>query len=126
MTNLVGFKFREVNDNLIDSLQRNYIYFATPQQLNDPFDCRVDIATALDQAISKSDGEQQNLIRQIRNAKPLFEQIQMDVQKFGVFSIASKLYHPVMWSHYADEHRGVCLTYSFPEDFTIAVGNNII
>lgn len=126
MNELVGFKFRAVNDYLVDSLRNNYIYFSTPNQLNDPFDCQVDIAAALDAAIARSDGELRQTIQQIRQAQPLFDQIQRDIQEFGVFSIAGQLYHSVMCSHYADEHRGVCLTYSFPEDFTIGLENNII
>ncbi|SAL18501.1 hypothetical protein AWB64_01256 [Caballeronia sordidicola] len=30
---------------------------------------------------------------------------------FGVFSLASNWDNPLMWSHYADEHRGICIEY---------------
>ncbi|WP_018605560.1 DUF2971 domain-containing protein [Uliginosibacterium gangwonense] len=33
----------------------------------------------------------------------------------GVFSLAARATCPLMWSHYADQHRGLCLGYSIPE-----------
>ncbi|MDR5819304.1 DUF2971 domain-containing protein [Caballeronia sp. LZ043] len=30
---------------------------------------------------------------------------------FGVLSLASNWDNPLMWSHYADEHRGICIEY---------------
>lgn len=33
----------------------------------------------------------------------------------GVFSLAKRPTCPLMWSHYADQHRGLCLGYSIPE-----------
>jgi hypothetical protein len=34
----------------------------------------------------------------------------------GVVSLAERADCPLMWSHYADQHRGVCLGYSTPPD----------
>jgi hypothetical protein len=34
----------------------------------------------------------------------------------GVFSLAERANCPLMWSHYGDQHRGICLGYSVPED----------
>ncbi|MGB9989356.1 DUF2971 domain-containing protein [Pseudoduganella rhizocola] len=33
----------------------------------------------------------------------------------GVFSLARRFSCPLMWSHYGDEHRGLCVGYSIPE-----------
>lgn len=33
----------------------------------------------------------------------------------GIFSLAQRATCPLMWSHYADQHRGLCLGYSIPE-----------
>ncbi len=38
----------------------------------------------------------------------------------GVFSLAERANCPLMWSHYGDQHRGICLGYSVPDD---AVGD---
>jgi hypothetical protein len=34
----------------------------------------------------------------------------------GVFSLAERSNCPLMWSHYGDQHRGICLGYSVPGD----------
>lgn len=36
----------------------------------------------------------------------------------GVFSLAERANCPLMWSHYGDQHRGLCLGYSIPEATT--------
>jgi hypothetical protein len=34
----------------------------------------------------------------------------------GVFSLARRRNCPLMWSHYGDQHRGLCLGYSIPQE----------
>jgi hypothetical protein len=34
----------------------------------------------------------------------------------GVFSLAARANCPLMWSHYGDQHRGLCLGYSIPDE----------
>ena len=34
----------------------------------------------------------------------------------GVFSLAERANCPLMWSHYGDQHHGICLGYSVPEE----------
>jgi len=38
--------------------------------------------------------------------------------KKGIVSFAERDDCPLMWSHYGDQHRGICLGYSVPEKFT--------
>lgn len=34
----------------------------------------------------------------------------------GIFSLSERFLSPLMWSHYGDQHRGLCIGYSVPED----------
>ncbi|MFE8585837.1 DUF2971 domain-containing protein [Sphingomonas sp. NCPPB 2930] len=34
----------------------------------------------------------------------------------GVLSLAERAHCPLMWSHYGDQHRGLCVGYSIPDD----------
>jgi len=34
----------------------------------------------------------------------------------GVFSLAERINCPLMWSHYGDQHKGICVGYSVPRD----------
>ncbi|QQC63117.1 DUF2971 domain-containing protein [Paraburkholderia ginsengisoli] len=37
--------------------------------------------------------------------------LKQQFKDFGVFSAASRWDNPLMWSHYAEEHRGICVEY---------------
>ncbi|WP_445681364.1 DUF2971 domain-containing protein [Radicibacter daui] len=39
----------------------------------------------------------------------------------GVFSLASRCECPLMWSHYGDQHRGICIGYSVPSEISRSV-----
>ena len=62
MSEYVFFKFREINKYLIDALVKGTIYFASPRQLNDPFDCRVDIKKSAKQAIEQLTGKKKEIL----------------------------------------------------------------
>lgn len=38
-------------------------------------------------------------------------QLDLKIKSRGVLSMASKWSSPLMWSHYADEHKGICIEY---------------
>jgi len=112
-------KFRKINERLIESLECSQIYFASPDELNDPFDCKVDIEKSLRRAISQSSDSARETLENILNNDEvitLFKQFQKDIEAYGVFSGSHKpaLESSLMWSHYADNHRGICLVYAIP------------
>lgn len=115
-----------MNDLSVDSLRNSYIYFSSPEQLNDPFDCQVDIRSAIQAAIDACDGRKADVLVAIASAETLFAQIQEDMKSFGVFSLTQNPTNSVMWSQYGDKHRGICLTYDIPDDFIIDAATNIL
>lgn len=117
MTDYVLHKFKKIDKNLLKSLVHGEIYFARPERLNDPFDCRVDVFNALGNAISRSQSDVCARLKKLRAMKGFFDKVQEDLRDVGVCSFSLELTNMLMWSHYADEHRGICLTYSFPESF---------
>jgi len=111
------FKFRKIDKRLLESLVHSEIYFAPPDRLNDPFDCKVDIPKALERAISKSPQGVRPTLERLREKISSIEKVQADFANPGVCSFSLELVNTLMWSHYADEHRGVCLMYDFPMSF---------
>jgi hypothetical protein len=114
-------KFRKIDKFLIDSLVHSYIYFASPDKLNDPFDCKIDIAKSIRKAISESSGPERETLNRIfgyNEVQELIRKVQRKIKKFGVFSGSRSpaITSSVMWSHYADSHRGVCLIYVIPTE----------
>lgn len=126
MDEFIYFKFRAVNKHLIDSLVKGSLYFARPSLLNDPFDCQIDIKKSAKHAISQLSGVKSEILKKILGIEGYLNEIQRKMKKVGICSFSLKLEEPLLWSHYADEHRGICLTYQFPEEFLIDRENQVV
>lgn len=128
MSDYVIFKFKRIDKNLLKSLVNSELFFARPDRLNDPFDCRVDILSSLENAISRANGITRNELQQLQqiiNSLDM-EKLKLDLENMGVCSFSLELENTLMWSHYADNHRGVCLTYEFPKSFFDKTANEIL
>lgn len=118
MEESIGFKYRAINKRLIESLVTGEVYFSSPEKLNDPFDCQIDIRKSLNAAIDKVQGAQKKVLFSIREKLDnIFYHVENDIRTFGVWSCSLNLENSLMWSHYGDEHRGVCLAYKLPDTF---------
>jgi hypothetical protein len=102
------YKFKPFNNFLIRELVMKQLFLAKPDQWNDPFDGR------MFESFRVHEYEQQ------------FKRLRM--QSFSVKRTGdstddpSKEDHPehpiknvLMWSHYADQHQGVCLVYAYQD-----------
>lgn len=134
------FKFRPINKYFIESLVRPSLYFAKPDSLNDPFDCRLDIRKSFERAVTIAQGKRKHSLQAALRNKELLENFTRQFKDFGVcsFSLLRGSFDvPLLWSHYADGHKGVCLLYRFTEEFLdnpkeiigvdkVKYGNNIL
>lgn len=117
------FKFKKIDKYLIDSLVHSQLYFARPAELNDPFDCKVDIEKSLRKAILQSSGQKRETLERLLNNKETVEEInkvKQFVKDYGIFSACKTpevLNCSLIWSHYGECHRGVCLIYGIPANF---------
>lgn len=115
MAEISLFRFRPVNKYLYDSLINNEIYFPTPAELNDPFDCSLDIRKSLMTALSQSEEEIRKFIDHMLSNSQAIDFLTTVLSTHGVCSFTSETKNSVLWTHYADDHRGVCFRYVFPE-----------
>ncbi|WP_428739977.1 DUF2971 domain-containing protein [Sulfurimonas sp.] len=83
------YKFQSFSVNALSSLSENYLYFANPDQLNDPFD----VAS-------------ESLEKQFKNLK-------LSKNDFKLCSLSQINDNKLMWSHYTQEHTGICVGYKF-------------
>lgn len=113
------YKYRKINEHLLNSLRMSQIYFSPQKELNDPFDCELDIVKAINNAIDiSSDAESKKLGALLQNDS-LFDNFQDNVDQLGICSFSKEMNESqtLPWSHYADNHKGVCLLYEMPESF---------
>ncbi len=106
------FKFKPINKFLIDSLVNSHFYFGSRTQLNDPFDCHIDLVSIIRRA-SKENHELDQLLQE----KDFFSNFQRQIDLLDIGSFSLELHETLMWSHYADDHKGLCIRYDFPYEF---------
>ncbi|MEZ7712106.1 DUF2971 domain-containing protein [Segatella salivae] len=126
-----AYKFRTCNKYLFQSLINESIGLTSPGYFNDPFDSPI-------RELLNNEDEFSQYIRQAYN----------DCLKVSCFSSNIKLpredekthqfihkeeklkgalpeyLNELMWAHYADSHKGVCVKYHFPNSFTRFVHNS--
>lgn len=118
----------------LDSLKNKYFYFSRPSELNDPFDCQIQI----DFSSSEADFEfwkNKNLERIPQNNRLLtfegknqlvnesktqngLERIrQFLVEKNHLLSLTSNCLNESMWALYAGNYNGICIGYNTDVNF---------
>jgi hypothetical protein len=133
------YKYRKVDPFSLDAIENNYIWFPTPANLNDPFDCATPYALIdpseedykalrkdLETQYRKDTGIRINLNESyftdnLANEKfknkvneSFMEGINNALQIFrqkGVACFAQNVDNILMWSHYTDGHKGFCLEF---------------
>jgi hypothetical protein len=123
---LASGKTREYTKRI---LTNNEIYFPTYTEFNDPFDCNLHVALTADPEIQryrlrqlnpdKSDAEIDSMVdtelspSELKKREEDIRSGMHDVQKkVGIFAMSARRNHILMWSHYADSHRGICLEFA--------------
>ena len=114
----IGHKFRALNENFWKNLVASTVYFSAPKQLNDPYDCQIDLMKALGLANAGREPVTEALMKRW---KDFAKMVTGPATTCGVFSLCGGdirgLDERLIWAHYADNHRGVCVTYEIPDAF---------
>jgi len=131
------YKYRSFSPRALEILTSKKLYFPRPDQLNDPLDCQINIQaeykrteSALSQRFS---GEELNrkaflllvlnshrfIGKQVGKRISLNEALQMWIGQRGIFSLSKTPTDALLWAHYADGHKGLCLGFD-PEKMGLA------
>ncbi len=111
----------------------NEIYFAKYTEFNDPFDCNLHVSAEGNFVEHKQklreinpDFSDSKLDIQTRkdlhpnNIRKQEKKIRADIQRInknvGIFSMSAIRDNLLMWSHYADSHRGICIQFKVTND----------
>lgn len=129
------FHYTNVNKHLYESLLNSELWFATPKSFNDPFDCKYDNQTPWNEELVRKHvcetishtGEQvdpEDVVRSFKAEPDLFSKYVSDRIKEvtsgqGVFCCSESAINVLMWSHYADKHRGVCIKLDISKDINL-------
>lgn len=127
MSNYVFFKFKKIDKYLIDSLVKSYLYFADIKDLNDPFDCQIDVCASITSAfIHCDDSNIRERLITFKHSEDFWKAGHL-AKTAGIFSacvgkdsqtdVLAGWNSHTMWSHYSENHSGICLTYQFDEQW---------
>ncbi|MCP2121519.1 UNVERIFIED_ORG: hypothetical protein J2Y93_001564 [Pantoea agglomerans] len=167
------FKYKSFNSDCMELIIADYLYFANPNQFNDPLDCKVsifddiqdeeqlkNILSILYQRIAEeklnnaannlhyngpktrdkisllSKSESDRMIADLYQQFDFYDdepfsvtgtlanligKIILSGYSNGVLSLAQDCNCPLMWSHYADNHKGLCLGYTIPDKAKVKI-----
>jgi len=124
------FRYRKLSDCELDNLIRDCIWLTSPIKYNDPFDSAVTFSPErISEALHGDRDPIKTVIRHFSRLSPAIAAIDFDkllaplfddmIQKFSeylqsnmrVCSFSESWDSVVMWSHYADQHKGFCIEY---------------
>ena len=111
------YKYKPIDKYLLAMLLNNELYFASPDQLNDPLDCRISVVESIKHAHANAINDEQRKWLDRVAAMPEWEEKDELTKKIGIFSLSKTPLSACMWSHYADSHQGVCLGFKLPFDW---------
>lgn len=145
------YKYQSLNgaaaNYLINTLVNRQIHFSSPKSFNDPFDCKPVFENNLDREIfvenyiislqrktaylseSYLRGQAEKAWSVASSASGGSEAVALGYQKFmgrhlensAIYCVSEIKDDLLMWAHYADSHRGICLEFSPGSDFLQAV-----
>jgi len=99
----IFYKYRPFDDRSISMLANNQLYFTSPPEFNDPFDCAAqeDIFEGLLQTI--------NEMKKYPSMSTIMEMQYKVLQNIGILTLTKCPDSILMWAHYTDNHKGFCL-----------------
>lgn len=130
-TTRIFYKYRSLEGQsktyLLDSLKNKYLYFPTPSEVNDPFDCKFMLdfeATDKEILAAIKIGKKRNknlvldTVDKFRNAikdgsirRMYDKKIDTIISSYHLFSVSRNELNEAMWAHYAQSYTGICLGY---------------
>ena len=111
------YKYYAYNEYSLSVLINKEIWVSKPESFNDPFDCRIDLEDSTDEKLSKKllgnislDPKKFDTVKHYAS-KGVNSLKEIWLKKAGIFSMSENCENILMWSHYADEHRGFCVEF---------------
>lgn len=100
---MIGYKYRSDYQRDVLSLVNNEIFASPLKNLNDPFEGLID-SSDVDLLGMLFKKESKNVVNEFNNFSEL-------INKKGIYCLSKTFANEVMWSLYADSHKGFCVEY---------------
>jgi hypothetical protein len=101
-------------DRLLDVIYNQRLYMAKHDSLNDPYEGNL-VATD----VSHLQGENQDPIAFAAMLEAHDKRWQQSLSRYRICSLSNTWKSTLLWAHYADEFRGICIELSTADDSDI-------
>lgn len=106
-----------MNQFTLDIIAGNRIFYPLPESFNDPFDTQCSfkkntVITPSSDAkkIAKAFPDDEGIMAyELKDVSSNIENFHNCLKSFGIVSLAESAADILMWSHYADDHKGICI-----------------
>lgn len=125
------YKYQRLTAHSLASLLNETVWLSSPVAFNDPFDCAITLSKdkleeSLEHAITEVAKKSEISREQIKNHDKVINQdqaayewlrnsLRTTMQKIGVLCLSATPCEILMWSHYAENHKGFCVEYDFSD-----------
>jgi hypothetical protein len=107
------WKFRTVDVNTIKMLVNKQLWFSHPSKFNDPFDTQISLVDYLEEITGTVPLKDIGAFTQASRKYLPFHERYLETRFLYCVNQQKDGFNPfeevLMWSHYADEHRGICI-----------------
>lgn|GEM_PF-3257466 len=124
------FKYYPIGKNQLNALAQGKLWYSKPARFNDPFDTRFYVdgraytyENELDtNKLSEAFGSDMSdaIATKSVSLRSELEQFKREIEELGILSLATSNKNLLMWSHYADEHYGMCMEFVRKEGSKLA------
>lgn len=133
-------KFNGINENTLKLLEHGELYFSKPEDFNDPFDCVIEHDANITREDIKnycnkknfSDTKTNKILENFSvNPQKIIDLLSESIQTniFKIFCLSKNERNILMWSHYANNHTGICVgikTYFLNSKLIIKIKNGYL
>ena len=127
-----AYAFRKCSTFVYQSLINEQLNVSSPSTFNDPYDCPViellNNGDEISQLIRKAYLESIKIACFVKNTKLPYQKgdniedfVSNEPKRKGD---KDEYLNSLMWAHYADSHKGICIKYRFPNDLSVTLGDN--
>lgn len=123
------YKYRS-KDSVLKLLENAQLYFATKAEFNDPYECDLElindstfedwVAYFKSTGLMRSEEISNYAKRMMRHPDEALRYVQNSIerqqQETGIFCLTSINNNNLMWAHYADGHKGICIQFDILQD----------
>ncbi|WP_070888153.1 DUF2971 domain-containing protein [Pseudomonas argentinensis] len=124
------YKYQSVTEYSLKSLVEGTVWLSSPESFNDPFDCAINldpkkleesVAHAVELVAKKHGTQLDNSLRLVSAQDEaayvqLRDSLAAQMASIGVLCLTESPNEILMWSHYAQYHKGFCIEYRVDDD----------